>query len=411
VLPKEHRKELRKVLYNSWEATAFDVNEKQQCALVDVASDLGIELFVMDDGWFSTRNDDHSGLGDWYVNKDKFPNGLESLIKYVNDKKMDFGIWIEPEMVNRNSDLYREHPDWIYHFPNRKSTELRNQYVLNLARKDVKEYVYKFIDELLTDYNISYIKWDMNRNFTEPGFPSEKPANQREIWVRHVQGLYDIIKSLRNKHPKVIFQTCSGGGGRIDLGILRYFDQAWISDNTDAFDRLSIQEGFSYAYCAKIMECWVTSETAELTRRKLPLEYRFHSAMTGNLGIGDNILKWTQEERNIAKSMIQTYKKIREIIQHGDQYRISSARNSNISSAIYVSKNKLEAVLFAFLHKNMFENEYQHILLKGLKTSFLYEIEGYGVLSGKALMNIGIMPKFKSDYSSIMLRINCKKEN
>lgn len=408
LLPEENRSKLRKVLYNSWEATGFDVNEEQQVKLAEIASKIGVELFVMDDGWFGARNSDQAGLGDWVINPDKFPNGLHGLIRKVNDLGMAFGLWIEPEMVNPDSNLYRNHPDWVYHFETREKTLVRNQLILNLARNDVRQYIYDCIDRLLSEHPIAFIKWDMNRNFSEPGFPSAPPEEQKEVWVRHALGIYEIAEKLKLKHPKVIFQSCSGGGGRVDLGILKYFDQVWTSDNTDAFDRLRIQEGFSYAYYAKIMESWVTDEVNWVNNRKLSLTYRFHSAMMGNLGIGDNLLKWSDSELQEAKELIHLYKEIRPIIQHGHQYRLLSVRESILSSVMYVSDNKEDAVLFAFLHSNNFANELPQIRLQGLDEQSVYQVENIKQpLSGLALMKLGIKVDLKGDFQSMLIRI-CK---
>ncbi|MDQ6421437.1 alpha-galactosidase [Paenibacillus sp. LHD-117] len=406
VLPEVNRNKLRKVLYNSWDATWFDVNEEQQTKLAEIAAKIGVELFVVDDGWFGARHSDRAGLGDWFINEDKFPNGLQSLIRKVNDLGMEFGLWIEPEGVNPDSELYRAHPQWVYHFETREPTQIRNQLILNLARADVRQYIFDCIDSLLTKHQIAFIKWDMNRNFSEPGFPSAPPEEQKEIWVRHAWGLYEIVEKLKAKHPTVIFQSCSGGGGRVDMGILQYFDQAWPSDNTDAFDRLRIQEGFSYAYCAKIMEAWVSDEVNWVNNRKLSLAYRFHSAMTGNLGIGDNLLKWGDEDSREAAKWIQLYKEIRPIIQEGDQYRLLSVRESHLASVMYVSPSREEAVVFAFLHSNSFDNELPRIRLQGLDEQTLYRVDDREqALSGKALMTVGIKVELRGDFQSKIIRI------
>ncbi|WP_018757297.1 alpha-galactosidase [Paenibacillus terrigena] len=406
VLPAEHRSSLRKVLYNSWEATSFDVNEDQQIHLAKIAASIGVELFVMDDGWFGARNSDRAGLGDWIVNPDKFPNDLQNLIQEVNALGMDFGLWIEPEMVNPDSDLYRTHPDWVYHFPTRDSTLIRNQLILNLARADVRQYLFESINRLLTDHNIRFIKWDMNRNFSEPGYPSAPREEQKEIWFRHAEGVYEIARKLKQAHPNVIFQSCSGGGGRVDLGILRYFDQVWTSDNTDAFDRLKIQEGFSYAYCSKIMESWVTDEVSWISSRKLTLAYRFHCAMMGNLGIGDNLLKWSPEEQQEARELIHLYKEIRHIVQDGDQYRLKSPSEGPLASVMYVGEQQEEAVVFVFLHARNFMNHLPRLRLKGLRGDWLYQIDGVEQLfSGQALMAIGIKLEFHGDFQSKVIRI------
>lgn len=402
-------KQTRKILYNSWEATYFTIDEQGQKDLADIAASVGIELFVMDDGWFGERHSDESGLGDWTVNKTKFPNGLRGLIDHVNNLGMDFGLWVEPEMVNADSDLYRKHPDWVYHFPDREKTEMRNQLVLNLGREDVKNYIFDFMDKLLSENNIKFIKWDLNRSISEPGFPSAKPEKQQEMWVRHTYNLYDIVRNLKTKHSDVIFQSCSGGGGRVDLGVLEIFDQVWPSDNTDAFDRLKIQEGFSYAYNAKIMEAWVTDRDNWVNNRKLSLEYRFHSSMMGNLGIGEDLRKWNEDEKSEASKLIAKYKQIREIIQNGSIYRLNSPRNSQLTAVNYVNGDYSEAVLFVFMQANQFAHELKKIYPDGLDNNSNYRIEGTGYetleMSGLALKNIGIKVKFDGDFQSKIINI------
>jgi alpha-galactosidase len=406
VLSKEHASVPRKVIYNSWEATFFDVNAENQRALAEKAASIGVELFVIDDGWFGKRYNDKAGLGDWYVNKDKFPKGLKPLIQYVNDLGMDFGIWVEPEMVNPDSDLYRQHPDWVYHFPGLPRTEARNQLVLNLARDDVKQYIYDFMDKLLGENNIKFIKWDMNRHFTEPGWPDAAVEEQKEIWVRHVLSIYDIVDRLRSKYPWVVFESCSGGGGRVDLGILRRMDQFWPSDNTDAFDRLRIQEGFSYAYLPKSMVAWVTDSPNRLNRRQLSLTYRFHCAMMGSLGVGGNLSHWSEEELETAKQMISLYKEIRPLIQEGNLYRLLSPVTSDIAAVEYAAKDGSEAVLFAFLHSSRFGEDSKTIYLRGLEDTALYKVDGSDeLLSGAALMKRGLVVNLKGDFDSKLIRI------
>ncbi len=287
---------MRPVLYNSWEATEFDVSETGQIALAEKAGKLGIERFVIDDGWFGQRKKDNAGLGDWYVNKEKFPNGLKPVIDRVHALGMDFGIWVEPEMVNPDSDLYRKHPDWAMNFPGRPRTEARTQLLLNLAREDVKEYVFQWLDQLVTSNDIAFLKWDYNRNWAEPGWDAVPVAEQKKIYVTYVRNLYDILDRLRAKHPKLEIESCSGGGGRVDLGILRYTDEVWPSDNTDALDRLTLQDGFSQAYTPGIMMAWVTDVPSGIDHRVVPLKFRFLVAMSGSLAVGSNLNKFTPEE-------------------------------------------------------------------------------------------------------------------
>ena len=310
-----HRNRLHPVLYNSWEATVFDVTKPSQVNLADLAAAMGVELFVMDDGWFHGRNHDKAGLGDWWPDETNFPNGLTPLIEQVNALGMDFGLWVEPEMVNPDSDLYRKHPDWVIHFPNRARTEMRNQLILNLGAQRCAGLSDRRLDKLLGEHNIRFIKWDMNRNVSEPGWP-DAPGDARELWVHYVQGVYRVWGTLRERHPAVICQSCSGGGGRADAGILRYADQIWVSDNTEAAARLGIQDGFSQVFPASTMEAWVTDMGPRLS-----LEFRFHVSMMGVLGIGGNLLDWTAEERADAP-VGALYKQIRPIIQIGDLYRL-----------------------------------------------------------------------------------------
>ncbi len=240
----------------------------------------------MDDGWFGQRKDDHAGLGDWYVNAEKFPHGLKPLIGKVHSLGMDFGLWVEPEMVNPDSDLYRKHPDWVLNFPARPRSEARNQLVLNLARPDVRNYVEGFLDKLLTENDIAFLKWDYNRNWSEPGWDAVPVDEQKRVYVEFIRNLYSILADLRKKHPKIEIESCSGGGGRVDLGILRYTDEVWPSDNTDPYDRLSMQDGFTYAYTPQIMMAWVTDSPHWLNHRSTSLTYRMLSSMQGSLGIG-----------------------------------------------------------------------------------------------------------------------------
>ncbi|WP_152396431.1 alpha-galactosidase [Paenibacillus guangzhouensis] len=398
--------QLRPILYNSWEATSFDVNETNQKELAAKAARLGVERFVVDDGWFGQRDHDKAGLGDWVVNKIKFPQGLGPLIDEVTSLGMDFGIWVEPEMVNPDSDLYRQHPDWVYHFPDRPRTEGRNQLVLNLAREDVQAFVYNAVDELLSTYAISFIKWDMNRYFSEPGWPGAPVGRDREIWVRHVNALYDIWRRLQEKHPHVQFESCAGGGGRVDMGIMRYADQFWTSDNTDALDRLRIQWGYSHAYTAKSMVCWVTETVNYMNGRQIPLKFRFHSAMMGTLGIGMNLNHLTEAEMEEAAGYIAQYKTIRPIVQEGLCYRLSPPEQSDLTSVQYVAKDGQEAVVFVFRHAQHFGHPALPVRPRGLAPSARYRNVATGeVRSGQGWMSRGILLRLTGDYDSAMIRL------
>lgn len=410
ILPTSSRNKLRPVLYNSWEATTFDVNEPGQRQLAEKAAKLGVELFVMDDGWFGARDHDRAGLGDWYVNKKKFPNGLGPLIASVNQLGMQFGLWVEPEMVNPDSDLFRKHPDWAIQFPGRPRSEQRNQLILNMARNDVKEYIFDLLDKLLVENKIAFFKWDMNRHISEPGWAELPVAEQRKIYVAYVNNVYEIIDRLRAKHPAVEIESCSGGGGRIDLGILRRVEQVWTSDNTEAFDRLRIQEGYSYAYPNKAMMAWVT-DVPNMNGRSTPLKYRFLVSMMGSLGIGANLNHWSEADAKLATEMIGTYKSIRKTVQEGDLYRLFSARDGMLTSNLYVATDGNQAALFAFLHAQQFRQDSPSITLKGLDPSAIYRLKtidnklvGQGrEFSGAYLMGNGLNFNLTGDFDSTLV--------
>jgi alpha-galactosidase len=397
---------VRPVLYNSWEATSFNVNERNQLELAEKAARLGIELFVMDDGWFGARNNAHAGLGDWTVNREKFPHGLNPLIARVNALGMRFGLWVEPEMVNPDSDLYRAHPDWVYHFHHRSRTQARNQLVLNLARDDVREWMFETLDRLLSEHNIEFVKWDLNRSFSEVGWPEEAGRNPERVWLDHVRNLYWILDELRRRHPNVEFESCSGGGGRVDLGILSRVEQIWTSDNTDAFDRLRIQEGFSYAYAPRVMMCWVTDCPNFVTKRTVPLSYRFHVAMSGSLGIGGDLSRWTPQELEEAGSFIATYKRVRSTIQNGLLYRLRSPRTGRVAASQYVARDGSEVVVFAWGHSQQFGETQVSLPLCGLEEEAHYTDAISGArYSAAYLAQKGLQVKLVGDFDSCMVHL------
>jgi alpha-galactosidase len=381
ILPHAPSPKLRPVLYNSWEATEFKVDEAGQETLAEKAANIGVERFVVDDGWFGQRADDRAGLGDWYVNPVKFPHGLKPLIDKVRSLGMDFGLWVEPEMVNPNSDLYRKHPDWVLNFTGRPRSEGRNQLVLNLARPDVREYVFQFLDKLLNENDIAFLKWDYNRNWSEPGWPAVSHEDQKQVYMAYVRNLYSILDELRAKHPHVEVESCSGGGSRVDMGIMHYTDEVWPSDNTDAFDRLLMQDGFSYAYSPGVMMAWVTDSPSWVNQRALSLEFRFLSSMQGALGIGANLNNWKAEDFATAKKMVAQYKQVRETVQRGSLYRLISPQDGSEHSVTEtVSEDQRHAVAFAFLHSSQMLYPFPRIYLRGLKPDAMYRI---AALDGK----------------------------
>ena len=394
------RSGLRPVLYNSWEATEFKVSCDEQIKLAKKAKEIGAELFVVDDGWFGERHEIDNGLGDWYVNEEKFPNGLNPLINEVKAMDMMFGIWVEPEMVNPLSNLYKEHPEWIYHFDSRESDTSRGQYVLDVTKKEVKDCIYNMLDNLLTTYDIDYIKWDANR-------PMSQTNLERDVWYKHIEAVYDIVKNLKLKHPNVLFEACASGGGRIDYGILGIFDDFWTSDNTDAYDRLFIQENYSYIYPIKAMRAWVTDCPNFLSRRIIPMKFRYHSAMMGTLGIGCNILKFSEEEIELSKGLIEEYKNIRHIVQEGDFYRLEN--NSKNKYKLYQYMNGKEGLVFAFLPQSELGHRGTTIKFRALEkeSTYLVKIDKNVIVkTGRYLMNHGLELKLYGDYDSIIIKIS-----
>jgi alpha-galactosidase len=416
ILPQAPDPKPRPVIYNSWEATEFRVDEAGQVALAEKAASIGIDRFVMDDGWFGQRKDDHAGLGDWYVNSTKFPHGLKPLIDKVHALGMDFGLWVEPEMINPDSDLYRKHPEWVLSFPGRPRSESRNQLVLNLARTDVRDYVEGFLDKILTENDIAFLKWDYNRNWSEPGWDQLPADEQKKVYVEFIRNLYSILADLRRKHPKVEIESCSGGGGRVDLGILHYTDEVWTSDNTDPFDRLLMQDGFSYAYTPQVMMAWVTDSPHWQNKRTTSLAYRMLSSMQGSLGIGANLNQWSTEDFVTAKRLIAAYHSVQRTIVRGDLYRLISPRDgSEFSATQTVSNDKNQSVVFAFTHSTQEGRGFPLLQLKGLDVAAEYHltwIEGKPrdatpeAASGAWWMNHGIWVDLRGDFQGAAFRLD-----
>jgi alpha-galactosidase len=399
VLP--HPEELRPVLYNSWEATGFAVTEDNQRSLAAVAASLGVEAFVVDDGWFGGRRGDAAGLGDWYPSPVPFPRGLRPLVDEVHRLGMRFGLWVEPEMVNPDSDLYRAHPDWVLHMPGRRRTELRNQLVLNFARPDVAAWAHTWLDRLVADHAIDFLKWDMNRAFTEPGWPGHGDPDR--LWIDHVRNVYAVLDSLRRDHPGLRIEACSGGGGRTDLGILARTDQVWTSDNTDPADRLAIQHGYTQLYPAGTMSAWVTDSPNIFTARGTPLRFRFHVAMAGVLGIGANLLHWSAADRAEATTLIAQYQEIRPTVQLGQQYRLASADGTTAMQ--YVHDDSV--VVLAYRPTTSWGHGQNPLPLAGLDPESSYRDSRTGAVhAGGALLTRGLPLDLPGgDYASTCVRL------
>jgi alpha-galactosidase len=386
----------RPVLYNSWEATFFDVRHDDQIALAKRARQLGVELFVVDDGWFTGRADEGAGLGDWTADPAKLPGGLSALSAEVHALGMRFGVWVEPESVNPDSDLYRAHPDWIYRWPDREPVMLRRSYGLDFGRADVREWAFRTLDRLVRDGGVDFLKWDMNRSLTDPGSDVDGT-----VWLNHVTGLHEVVDRLREAHPELWLETCASGGGRADLATLSRFELAWPSDNTDALERLIIQEGYSYVHTPQTMSCWVTDSPGYLTRRPIPLRFRFHVAMTGMLGIGGNLARWTPEELAEAASYIARYREIRDTVQFGRLYRLASPRDDEQSALSYVAADGSQVAVFVFAQTVRQNTWHRPVRLRGLDPSAVYRDVDTGTeYSGRFLTHCGLRPSLSGDYAS-----------
>ncbi|EGT0693492.1 alpha-galactosidase [Clostridium perfringens] len=383
---------VRPILLNSWEALSFSIDEEKIKELATNASKLGVELFVLDDGWFGKRNNDNAGLGDWTVNKEKFPNGLNEIIEYINKLGMDFGIWIEPEMVNKESELYRSHPDWIIHDPNRKPSHTRNQYTLDFSRDEVVDHIYNQIEKLLSDYNISYVKWDMNRYITEC-YSKDKGANlQGTVYHKYILNVYKLYDKLTTRFPDILFESCSSGGARFDPGMLYYAPQTWTSDNTDAMERIKIQYGSSLVYPLISMGSHVSESPNQQVFRETALETRANVAYFGNLGYELDVNNLSDVEKEEIKKQIQFYKENREVFQFGEFYRIKNPYNNNISAWMVRSNDEKTIILGCYKLLNHANEGKERVKLFGLdkdgdyKLSYPYEKE----FKGDELMNVGI---------------------
>lgn len=397
----KHKK--RPILINNWEATYFDFDETKILEIAHEGKELGMELFVLDDGWFGKRDDDNTSLGDWVVDKRKLPNGLESLAKKIVDMGMEFGLWFEPEMVSIESELYRKHPDWCIHVPNRPYTLGRNQLVLDLSRKDVCDYIVEAVSDILESAPITYVKWDMNRHMTDIGSTLLPAQQQEEVSHRYMLGLYDVMERLTSRFPHILFESCSSGGGRFDPGMLYYMPQTWTSDNTDAICRTKIQYGTSLVYPPVTMGCHVSTVPNHQVGRITSLETRGNVAMAGNFGYELDLTKLTQEEKEIVKAQIEEYKQIRELIQFGELYRIFNPFEGNESAWNIVSKDQEEMVATYVKVLSLPGASLRTIKFKGLNPDFSYiNLETQEVFGGDELMNVGVtIPRVKQDFHSM----------
>ncbi|MFP8903158.1 alpha-galactosidase [Streptomyces atacamensis] len=405
VLP--HPDELRPVLYNSWEATSFQVSEENQFALARRAAALGVELFVVDDGWFGGRDDDRAGLGDWTPHRRRFPRGLRPLADEVHRLGMGFGLWVEPEMVSADSDLYRRRPEWVLHLPDRSATELRHQLVLDFSRPEVADWAYEWLRDTVDGNGVDFLKWDFNRSFTEAGVHGGG-RDARRVYTEHARGLHRVLDRLRSAFPHLRIEGCAGGGGRIDLGVLARSDQVWTSDNTDAVDRLTIQHGFGQVHPAGVMSAWVTDSPNPLTGRRVPLAFRFHSAMAGVLGIGGDLARWTAEESAEAARLVELYKDIRPVVQHGRQHRLLAPGEGPLTAVQYTDADADRSVVLVWRPSTSFGPAHPPLRLRGLDARARYRDEDTGAQwSGATLTGYGLpVPDLpRGDCASALVRL------
>lgn len=398
----KYRDKVRPILINNWEATYFDFNESNIKEIAKEAGNLGIELFVLDDGWFGTRDDDTTSLGDWFVNEEKIKGGLGKLSKEINEMGLKFGLWFEPEMISPKSELYKKHPDWCIHIPGRNKSTARDQLILDLSRKEVCNYIIEAVSSVLENASISYVKWDMNRNMSEIGSLGLPPERQRETAHRYMLGLYRVLEEITTKFPEILFESCSGGGGRFDPGMLYYMPQVWTSDDTDAIERLKIQFGTSLVYPSAAMGCHVSAVPNHQVDRITPINTRGIVAMAGNFGYELDITKLTQEESETIKDQVKLYKEIRETVQFGDTFRLLSPFESNEVAWMNISKDKCE-IIVSYVKQYAEANKWNKPLkLVGLEEEAQYKIDGEDMtLCGDQLMNIGLMiPELKGDYAA-----------
>jgi len=393
----------RPVLYNSWEATHYDVRLDHQLRLARRAAGLGVELFVVDDGWF--RGDPSTGidhLGDWDPAPVRFPAGLRVLADAVHDLGMRFGVWAEPEMANVDSDVHRAHPEWFYRWPTREPTlvpRLRHQLVLDYTRADVREHVVAALDRLISAADVDFLKWDMNRPITE--LYSAEPDHP--VALAHTRGLYEVLDRLRDRHPDLLLETCSAGGGRLDHGMFRRAHWAWASDNTDAVDRLSIQEGFGHLHAAAAMMCWVTDAPGTLSPRSVPLRFRFHVAMCGALGLGGDLLAMSEEDAAEARELIALYREVRPTVHQGDRYHLGTATEP-LFGVQYVHGD--DVLVFAFAPQVRHLLQRRELRLAGLDPAADYEDVDTGArYSGSLLLHRGLYLELAGDYVSSLTRL------
>ena len=396
-------KKPRPIVINNWEGTYFNFTAEKLCKIADGVKGTGIDTFVLDDGWFGKRDNDRSGLGDWFVNENKLIGGLDPVIKHVNGLGMKFGLWFEPEMISEDSDIYRAHPDFAVGTPERPHCYSRHQFMMDLTRSDVRDYIVDSMNTLLKNHNIEYVKWDFNRNITESFSIGREADRQQEFAHRYALGLYDLFERIVEANPDVFFEGCSGGGARFDPAILHYFPQIWTSDDSDAEERTKIQYGTSIVYPLSSMSCHVSEVPNHQTGRITSFETRAAIAHLGATGYELDASKFTDEDRARAKAEVEEYRSVSDLILSGDLYRIDDPFTSNFFTVCVVAKDKSEAEMVAYRRIGSVNNEVHKVKAAGLDENKTYFVPELGVtLHGSALMNVGWQPKYpKGDFTCV----------
>ncbi|MDR0884845.1 MAG: alpha-galactosidase [Clostridiales Family XIII bacterium] len=399
----------RPILVNNWEATYFDFNEEKLLSIADEAVKLGIELFVLDDGWFGHREDDSTSLGDWFVNKSKLPFGLDSLSDKIHAKGLHFGLWFEPEMISKDSNLFRAHPDWALQAPNHGLSPSRDQYILDFSREEVRTNIYNQMKNILDTVAVDYIKWDMNRNMTEIFSTALSPDRQGEVAHRYILGLYDFLEKLTTEYPHILFESCSGGGGRFDAGMLYYMPQIWTSDDTDAIERLKIQYGTSMLYPISTMGSHVSAIPNHQTGRNTSLAIRGNVAMSGLLGYELDLTKISDAEKIEIREQIIFYKKYRPLFQYGTFYRLMNPFCTNDCAWMFVDNRQDTAIAYYFRSLAEPSAPFATIQFQGLDPHKTYIDQNGNKYAGDELMNIGLYidETLSGDYVTQMFLFTC----
>ena len=413
LIRSKYRNQKRPILINNWEATYFDFNTEKLLDIAKLASQYGIEMLVMDDGWFGHRNDDSTSLGDWVVNENKIKGGLKNLVEKVNDLGMKFGIWFEPEMISPDSKLYEEHPDWAIAIPGRTASLCRNQYVLDLSRRDVLEHTYESVASILRGANIEYVKWDMNRQLSDIGSALLLADCQGELMHRYVLGVYELQERLLQEFPHLLLENCSGGGARFDPGMLYYSPQIWCSDDTDAIERLKIQEGTMMIYPLSTMGAHISDCPNHTVGRVTPFETRGYVALAGTFGYELDITKISKEEQEMIPQQTKMYHKYNDLVRRGDYYRLASfSSNHEYDCYMVVSKDKKEALITYVQVLAQPNCHSRKLFLKGLSEDMTYRIEGTDeVYGGDVLMYAGMLiERGQGDFKGKLIHLVCTED-